>query len=124
MLRQEDQQDYIDMLQTVTEEDSLLVTAPRRRRNTNENMSSDNKNGSFSTDVHLQKLEARLALVEDLLAKILASLKNTNSGSVALEKTQSTNNLIITTSYVWLVSYRLDSLYNNYLIVLLLFAFR
>lgn len=100
MLRQEDQQDYIDMLQTVTEEDSLLVTAPRRRRNTNENMSSDNKNGSFSTDVHLQKLEARLALVEDLLAKILASLKNTNSGPVALEKTQSTNDLIITTSYV------------------------
>lgn len=100
MLRQEDQQDYIDMLQTVTEEDSLLVTAPRRRRNTNENMSSDNKNGSFSTDVHLEKLEARLALVEDLLVKILASLKNTNSGSVALEKTQSTNDLIITTSYV------------------------
>ena len=99
VVRQEDQQDYIDLLQTVTEEDSLLVTAPRRRGNTNENMPSDQGNGSLSTDAHLEKMEARLAMVEDLLAKILASLENTNS-AFAPKKTKSTNDLEIASSFV------------------------
>jgi len=99
VVRQEDQRAYIDMLQTITEEDSLLVTAPRRRRNTNENLPSDQKNASFSTDVHLEKMEKRLALVEGLLGKVLESLKNTNSG-LAPKKTKSTNDLEIATSFV------------------------
>ena len=99
MVRQEDQRTYIDMLQTVTEEDSLLVAAPRRRVNTNENLPSDQKNVSLSTDVHLEKMEERLAQVEGLLGKILASLKNTNSGLVP-KKTQSTNDLKTATSSV------------------------
>jgi len=99
VVREDDQPDYIGMLQTVTEEESLLVAAPRRRGNTNENMPSDYKDGSLSTDVHLEKMEARLAQVESLLAKILASLKNTNN-AFAPRKTQSTNNLEIATSFV------------------------
>ena len=99
VVRQDDEPDYIDMLQTVTEEESLLVAAPRRRANTNENMPSGHKNGSLSTDWHLQKTEARLAQVESLLAKILASMKNTNN-AFAPRKTQSTNNLEIATSFV------------------------
>ena len=99
VVRQDDQKEYIDLLQTVTEEDSLLVAAPRRRGNTNENMPSDHKNGSLSTDVHLEKMEARLAQVEGLLAKILASLKNTNSAFTP-KKTRSTNDLEISTSFV------------------------
>lgn len=101
VVRQEDQRAYIDMLQTITEEDSLLVTAPRRRGNANENLPSDQKNASFSTDVHLEKMEKRLALVEGLLRKVLESLKNTNSG-LAPKKTKSTNDLEIATSFVWL----------------------
>lgn len=100
VVRQEDQQSYIDILQTVTEEDSLLVTAPRRPRgNTNENLPSDQKNASFSTDVHLEKMEERLAQVEGLLGKILETLKNTNSGLV-LKRTQSTNDSEIANSVV------------------------
>ena len=99
VVRQDDEPDYIDMLQTVTEEESLLVAAPRRRANTNENMPSGHNNGSLSTDWHLQKMEARLAQVESLLAKILASMKNTNN-AFAPRKTQSTNNLEIATSFV------------------------
>lgn len=97
--RQEDQQDYIDLLQTATEEDSLLVAAPRKRRNTNDNMSSDHRTGLFSTDMHVEKLEARLAHMEDLLAKIVVSLKRSD-GSKSLKKSQSTNDLFVTTSYV------------------------
>ena len=99
VVRQEDQRVYTAMLQTVTEEDSLLVAAPRRRANTNESLSRDQKNASLSTDVHLEKMEERLAQVEGLLCKILASLKNTNSG-LELEKTQSTNDLETATSSV------------------------
>lgn len=100
MARQEDQQSYIDILQTVTEEDSLLVTAPRRPRgNTNENLPSDQKNASFSTDVHLEKMEERLAQVEGLLGKILETLKNTNS-SLVLKRTQSANDSEIANSVV------------------------
>ena len=95
----EDQRDYINLLQTVTEEDSLLVQAPRRRGNTNENLPSDQKNGSLSTDVHLERMEERLAQVESLLGKILESLMNTNSG-LAPKNTLSTNDLEVATSFV------------------------
>ena len=99
MIRQDDQRAYIDILQTVTEEDSLLVAAPRRRGNTNENLPSDQKTASFSTDVRLEKMEERLTQVEGLLGKILESLKNTNSGLLP-KRTQSANDLDIASSFV------------------------
>ena len=107
VIRQDDQRAYIDILQTVTEEDSLLVAAPRRRGNTNENLPSDQKTASFSTDVRLEKMEERLTQVEGLLGKILESLKNTNSG-LSPKRTQSANDLEIASSFVWLDDYGLD----------------
>ena len=105
VIRQDDQRAYIDILQTVTEEDNLLVAAPRRRAYTNENLPSDQKTASFSTDVRLEKMEERLTQVEGLLGKILESLKNTKSG-LAPKRTQSTNDLEIASSFAWLDGYR------------------
>ena len=75
------------------------MAAPRRRRNTNSDAPIDDQTGLFSTDLQVEKLEARLAHMEDLLAKVVMSLKKTD-GDVAIKKTQSTNDLFVTTSYV------------------------
>ena len=97
------------LLQKVIEEDSLLMTAPRKRRSgtlgeyshTNDNNTSSayqTERGLSTTDMHVENLEARLARMEDLLAKILVSLKIKDG--VTLKKTQSTNDLFVSTSYV------------------------
>lgn len=55
--------------------------------------------GLFTTDIDVQQLEARLAHMEDLITKIAKSL-NIEDGVTRKRKSQSTNDLFSSTSYV------------------------
>lgn len=91
------------------DENSAQVLALRRRRsrsntveeysNTSDRTSSEYQinRGLFTTNIDVQQLEARLGHIEDLLIKIAKSL-NIKDG--VIRKSQSTNDLFASTSYV------------------------
>lgn len=91
------------------DENSAQVLALRRRRsrsNTVEEYSDTSDRTSseyqinrelFTTNIDVQQLEARLGHIEDLLIKIAKSL-NIKDG--VIPKSQSTNDLFASTSYV------------------------
>ena len=91
------------------DENSAQVLALRRRRprsntveeysNTSDRTSSEYQinRGLFTTNIDVQQLEARLGHIEDLLIKIAKSL-NIKDG--VIPKSQSTNDLFASTSYV------------------------
>ena len=91
------------------DENSAQVLALRRRRsrsntveeysNTSDRTSSEYQinRGLFTTNIDVQQLEARLGHIEDLLIKIAKSL---NIKDDVIPKSQSTNDLFASTSYV------------------------
>lgn len=102
-------QDCVDLIQMPADENSAQVLALRRRRsgsntveeysNTSARTSSEYQinRGLFTTNIDVQQLEARLGHIEDLLIKIAKSL-NIKDG--VIPKSQSTNDLFASTSYV------------------------
>lgn len=102
-------QDCVDLIQMPSDENSAQVLALRRRRsrsntveeysNTSDRTSSEYQINRelFTTNIDVQQLEARLGHIEDLLIKIAKSL-NIKDG--VIPKSQSTNDLFASTSYV------------------------